>query len=341
MERRRTIAIILVIIAVLIIISVPTWLLTPLGANVLGLGQPDLNGPPLTPLTYKPLPRTTPQAELTPVGAPGQFSATEALLMDADTNTILYEKNGETEVPMASTTKIMTALIAIQSGKLDQMITVGQDAIDEVGDGVGSAANLHKNDQITLQDLLYALMLPSGDDAAVVIADGLAGSTGNFVTIMNVEAQRLHLYQTHYANVDGLETTDAQGNVTSGFHYTTAYDLARLARYAMSIPLFATIVGTKEHDIPTTATHHAYKWSNINNLLYDYNGTLGIKTGWTPQAGGCLVAAAKRNGHTLISIVLGSAGKAHQMADEEAMRFTDAQALLNWGFSLPTQTPQV
>jgi len=333
MKQRRTIAIILVIITVLIIISVPVWLLTPLGANVLGLGQPDLNGPPLTPLMYKPLPRTTPQAELTPVGAPGQFSATEALLMDADTGTLLYEKKGETEVPMASTTKIMTALIAIQIGKLDQVITVRQDAYDEVHDNGGSGAGLVPGDKITVRALLYGLMLPSGDDAAVSLADGLAGSTGNFVAIMNVEAQRLHLYQTHYANVDGLEVTDNQGHIIPGVHYTTPYDLARLARYAMSIPLFAQVVSTKEYDLSATGTNHPYKWQNINNLLYDYSGTLGIKTGWTPQAGGCLVFAAKRNGHTLIGVALNSTN--------ETTRFTDARALLNWGFSLPTQTPQV
>lgn len=339
MKQRRTIAIILVIIAVLIIISVPVWLLTPLGANVLGLGQPDLNGPPLTPLTYKPLPRTTPQAELTPTGAPGQFSATEALLMDADTGTILYEKNGETEAPMASTTKIMTALIAIQSGKLDQTVTIGQDAVAE--DAIGSTANLRVGDQIKLGDLLYGLMLPSGDDAAVAIADGVAGSQTAFVQIMNVEAQRLHLYQTHFFDSTGLDTYLNLQPIPDHEIYTTPYDMARLARYAMSIPLFAKIVSTKEYNVGATATSHAYKWDNINNLLYDYNGALGIKTGWTGAAGGCLVFAAKRNGHTLVGVVLGSAGKAHQRIDEEAMRFTDAKALLNWGFSLPTQTPQV
>jgi D-alanyl-D-alanine carboxypeptidase (penicillin-binding protein 5/6) len=333
MNRRRTLAIILLALAILIVISVPVWLLTQLGANVLGLGQPDLNGPPLTPIAYTRIPRAVPQAALTPVGVPGSLSASDAILMDADTGTILYEKNGEFPVPMASTTKIMTALIAIQSGKLDQMITVGSDAVNEVTQNGGSGANLVAGDQIKLQDLLYGLMLPSGDDAAVAIADGVAGSTQNFVAIMNVEAQRLHLYQTRYYNVDGLEATDNQGKIIPGVHYTTPYDLARLAHYAMSIPLFAQVVGAKVYNLPATGTHHAYPWKNINTLLTNYNGTLGIKTGWTPQAGGCLVAAAKRNGHTLISVVLDS--------PNETTRFTDAQTLLNWGFGLPVQMPQV
>lgn len=332
MEQRRTIAIILVIIAVLIIISVPVWLLTPLGANVLGLGQPDLNGPPLTPLTYTPLPRSTPQVELTPVGAPGQFSATEALLMDADTSTILYEKNGETEVPMASTTKIMTALIAIQSGKLDQMITVGQDAVDQ--DTIGSNAGLYVGDRLSLKDLLYGLLLPSGDDAAVAIADGLAGSQAAFVHIMNVEAQRLHLFQTHYYDPTGLDTDQKLNPIPAGQLYTTPYDLARLTRYAMTIPLFAQIVATQTYSPPAgTANASSLPWKNTNTMLKSYPGTIGGKTGWTGAAGGCLVAVVKRNGHTLISIILNS--------PNETTRFTDSKALLNWGFSLPAQTPQV
>lgn len=332
MNRRRILATILLIMAILIFIAVPVWLFTPLGSYLTGSAI-DLNGPPLTPITYTRIPRATPQAILIPKGTPDQFSATGALLLDANTGSILYEKHGEDPLPMASTTKIMTALIALQTGKLDQMVTVGQDAVNEVLQNGGSGAGLVVNDHLRLRDLLYGLMLPSGDDAAVAIADAVAGSPQNFVAIMNVEAQRLHLYQTHYANVDGLEVTDSQGKPVDGVHYTTPYDLARLARYAMSIPLFAQIVGTQNYTVPATATSHVYHWTNLNKLLFQYSGTLGIKTGWTPQAGGCLVVAVKRNGHTLISVVLGSR--------DESTRFTDTQTLLNWGFSLPTQVPQL
>ncbi|MEO7021993.1 MAG: D-alanyl-D-alanine carboxypeptidase family protein [Ktedonobacteraceae bacterium] len=345
MNRRRLLAIILLTIAIILLIGTPVWLFTPLGANVAGFGQVDLNGPPLTPIAFRTVPRTVPQAVLTPLGEPSQFSASEALLMDADTGNILYEKNGEVPVPMASTTKIMTALIAIQSGKLDQIITVGQDAYDEVHNNGGSGAQLVVGNKIKLQDLLYGLMLPSGDDAAVVIADGVAGSTQNFVSIMNVEAQKLHLYSTHFANVDGLQPFDSQGNPIFGQHYTTPYDLARLAHYAMNIPLFAQIVQTKEHDLPASGTHNSYPWTNINTLLFTYNGMLGIKTGWTPQAGGCLVFAAKRNGHTLIGVVLHSTKPAstsdQQQIQDEQLRMTDARTLLDWGFALPMQVPQM
>lgn len=333
MDRRRSLAIVLLVTSIMLFIGTPIWLFTPLGANVAGFGLADLNGPPLAPLTFQPLPPVRPQAVLTPKGEPDQLSASEALLMDADTGNILYEKNGEVPVPMASTTKIMTALIAIQSGKLDQMITVGQDAFNEVVQNGGSSALLVVGDQIKLQDLLYGLLLPSGDDAAVAIADGVAGSVPNFVHIMNVEAQKLHLYSTRYDNPDGLQPTDNQGNPIFGLHYTTAYDLARLTHYAMRLPLFDQIVQTKEYNLSASGTHHGYLWHSTNELLGVYQGMLGVKTGTTPQAGECLVFAAKRQGHTLIGVVL--------HATTDASRFTDAQTLLSWGFALPVQIPQV
>jgi D-alanyl-D-alanine carboxypeptidase (penicillin-binding protein 5/6) len=333
MDRRKLLATILLILALLIIISVPIWLFTPLGANVLASSnQPDLNGPPLAPLTFKPIPRPTPLSGLAAQGTPGQINATEAILMDSDTGTILYEKNAEVPVPMASTTKIMTALIALRSGLLDQEVTIGQDAINEVLLNDGSSAFLVVGDKIKLRDLLYGLMLPSGDDAAVAIADAVAGSVQNFVKIMNIEAQKLHLYQTHYYNPDGLPPTDAQGNPINGVHYSTPYDLARLARYAMSIPLFAQIVQTRTYTLPASATHHAYTWANTNELLGVYQGMLGIKTGSTPEAGDCLVFAAKRDGHTLIGVTLHS--------DTDALRFQDTRTLLNWGFGLPVRPLQ-
>lgn len=333
MDRRKLFAITLLTISIVLFIGTPVWLFTPLGANIAGFGQVDLNGPPLTPLTVRPTSHPLPQAVLTPKGEPSQFSASEALLMDADTGNILYEKNGEVPVPMASTTKIMTALIAIQSGKLDQMITIGQDAQDEVTQNGGSSALLVVGDKIKLQDLLYGLLLPSGDDAAVAIADGVAGSVPNFVHIMNVEAQQLHLYSTRYENPDGLQPTDNQGNPIFGLHYTTAYDLARLTRYVMRLPLFDQIVQTKTYNLLASDTHHTYSWVSTNELLGVYQGILGVKTGTTPQAGECLVFAAKRDDHTLIGVVL--------HATTDTSRFTDAQTLLNWGFALPVQVPQV
>lgn len=337
MDRRRLLAIILLTLAIILIISVPVWFLTPLGANVLNIGQDD---PPLTPLAYTPSPRAIPQAVLTPKGAPGAITASEAILMDADTGNILYEKNAYTPVPMASTTKIMTALIALRAGKLDQMITVGRDAVEQ--DGIGSSAGLYLGEQVSLKDLLYGLLLPSGDDAAVAIADGLAGSQDAFVAIMNAEARRLHLFQTHFYDPTGLDTDQNLNPIPAGQHYTTPYDLVRLARYAMSIPLFAQIVGTKTYTPPANTTRGVtLPWKNTNTLLTSFQGAAGIKTGWTGAARGCLVFEAKRQGHTLIGVVLRSTEpKSDQLRDEQ-LRVIDAKTLLTWGFSLPMQVPQV
>jgi D-alanyl-D-alanine carboxypeptidase (penicillin-binding protein 5/6) len=337
MDQRRVLALLLLALAIVLLIGTPVWLLTPLGVNVLHLPPDD---PPLPVLALTPSPRPTPQAVLISTGAPAQLTASEAILMDADTGDILYEKHADMPVPMASTTKIMTALIALRAGRPDQMITVGQDAVDQ--DGIGSSAGLFVGERISLKELLYGLLLPSGDDAAVAIADGLAGSQDAFVTIMNIEAQHLHLFQTHFYNPSGLDTDQHLNPIPSGQHYTTAYDLVRLARYALSIPLFAQIVSTRTY-MPATSTSHGVPlpWKNTNTLLTSFPGTMGIKTGWTEAAGGCLVFAARRHGHTLIGVVLHSQGASNtQLLDEQA-RAADSAALLTWGFSLPVQVPRV
>lgn len=337
MDLRRVLAIILLITAILIIIGVPLWLFTPLG-NVFD-NQANLNAPPLTPLTFKPDPKPTPHAVLVAQGKPGKILASEAILMDFESGTILYEKNAEGEMPMASTTKMMTALIALQAGNLDQMITIGQDAVEQ--DKIGSSASLVAGTKLSLKDLLYALMLPSGDDAAVAIADGVAGSTEAFTAIMNVEAQKLHLFQTHFFDPTGLDTDLNLNPIPANSHYTTPYDFVRLARYAMSIPLFAQIVSTPTYHLAATATHGAFNWKNTNTMLTTYKGALGVKTGWTGAAGGCLVFAAKRNGHTLIGVVLHSSTATSTQLQDEQTRVTDAETLLSWGFGLPTQVRQV
>jgi len=142
------------------------------------------------------------------------------------------------------------------------------------------------------------------------------------VRMMNITAYRLHMYQTHYANPDGLPAPD---------HYTSAYDLVRLAQYAMTIPLFAQIVQTQEYTLPGNKLHHRYVWKTTNTLLGTYMGATGIKTGTTPQAGFCLVFSATRDGHHLIGVVLHSTSEQH--------RFADAKALLDWGFGLPLLVP--
>lgn len=261
---------------------------------------------------------TSPYAQLIPADAPRIYAAS-AYLMDARTGEVFYSNNALNEVAMASTTKIMTSIVAMTFGKPDQKITIGDDAVAEQN-GVNSVAGLQKGDVLTLHDLLYALMLPSGDDAAVAIADGVAGSQANFVRLMNLEAALLGLDHTHYANVHGL---DAPG------HYTTVGDLARIARIAMNFPLFAQVVKTPTY-VATTPLHGQYTWITTNELLtplHSYQGTIGVKTGHTGDAGYCLVFAAARNGSTIIGVLLGE-----QDASGE-QRFVDATALLNWGFA--------
>ena len=324
---RRTIAIALLFISISTIILVPIFTLTPIGKHLFD-GSTPTPTPTIKPFTPTPTPKPTPI--LTAKGTPPAITAGESILLDNDTGHILYESHGERPVPMASTTKIMTALIAIQVGNLNAIVTIHQDAANEVILNAGSSAKLHVGDQLTLKDLLYGLMLPSGDDAAIAIADKVGGSTTNFVNLMNLFAYRLHLFQTHYINPDGLTYYDANRQPIPG-HYTTPFDLVRLASYAMTIPLFALIVRTQHHALPATSLHHSYTWDNTNLLLTTYSGATGIKTGFTLEAGECLVFSATRSRHHLIGVVFHSIDGTH--------RFSDAKTLLDWGFALPLLPP--
>jgi serine-type D-Ala-D-Ala carboxypeptidase (penicillin-binding protein 5/6) len=320
---RRTVAIALLFISISTIILVPIFTFTPVGKRLFDGSTPT---PTPTVKSFTPTPTPKPIPILTTKGTPPAITASESILLDEDTGHILYESNGERPRPMASTTKIMTALIAIQAGDLNTIVTIHQDADNEVILNDGSSAKLHIGDQITLRDLLYGLMLPSGDDAAIAIADAVGGSTNNFVNLMNLFAYRLHLFQTHYINPDGLTYYDANRQPIPG-HYTTPYDLVRLASYAMTIPLFAQIVRTQHYSLPATSSHHSYAWDNTNLLLTMYTGATGIKTGFTLEAGECLVFSATRSGHHLVGVVFHSIDATH--------RFSDAKTLLNWGFALP------
>jgi len=277
-----------------------------------------------------PPPTPSPTPILTVRGTPPSVSAQAAYLLDADTGHALDDAHGEQRLPMASTTKIMTALIAIQTADLGQIVTIHQDAIDEVKKHNGSSAYLVVGDQIRLEDLLYGLMLPSGDDAAIAIADAVGGTTSNFVRMMNLFALRLHLTQTHYINPDGLTYLTPQGQPDPN-QYTSAADLAHLTRFAMANPFFAQLIELQHFVLPASTVHHAYTWDSINTLLSTYPGATGVKTGYTVEAGYCLVFAATRGGHHLIGVVL------HE--PDEAQRFADASMLLDWGFALPLLPP--
>jgi serine-type D-Ala-D-Ala carboxypeptidase (penicillin-binding protein 5/6) len=324
--KRRSFAIILLALALLLILLIPVMVFTPAGAHVVATLSPPTATPSPTPIPPTPTPLPTPRPVLTVRGTPPAVSATASYLIDMDTGNILENVNGYKTLPMASTTKIMTALIAIESGNLDQAVTVTQAELDQVP-ADASSADLVAGETLTMRQLLYGLMLPSGDDAALVIANAQGGTTDHFVTLMNLFSERLHLFQTHYDNPHGLNLAGDQE------HYTSASDLARLAEYAMQIPLFAQIVKTRTYNLPATAGHQAHNWVNTDTLLNTYSGAIGIKTGHTDAAGWCLVFAATRAGHHLIGVVLND--------PTEAQRDKDATALLNWGFALPMLPPSV
>jgi D-alanyl-D-alanine carboxypeptidase (penicillin-binding protein 5/6) len=340
---RRTFAIMLVVLAICIGVITPVLAYTPVGQHLLGSvtsAAPVDSAAPL--IAYTPTPTPRPRPVLMVVGTPPTINTKAAYLLDGNSGNTLDDYNGETPLPMASTTKIMTAVLAIQDGNPNLMVTVHQDALNEVINNHGSSAQLVLGDQIPLKDLLYGLLLPSGDDAAIAIADAISGSASNFTTAMNVEAYRLHLFQTHYINPDGLTYYQNNGQ-TANYNYTSAYDLARLASYAMQLPQFAQIVKTQHYVLAATSTHHAYHWDNTNDLLgptpddpnglYTYPGITGIKTGFTLEAGYCLVFSAIKNGQSLIGVVLYSTNTSYYQ------RFRNATTLLNWGFRLPLKVP--
>jgi D-alanyl-D-alanine carboxypeptidase (penicillin-binding protein 5/6) len=210
----------------------------------------------------------------------------------------------------------MTAVVALENGDPAEVVPITQSELDEVPPGV-STALLVANDRMYLSDLLYALLLPSGCDAAIVIAHAVGGTTANFVAMMNVEAQRLGLQDTHFTN--------PYGALPDANHYTSVADLVTLARYAMTIPLFSHVVGQTFYELKATINHHDYPWNNVNDLLNIYPGADGIKTGNTSAAGYCMVFSATRNGRRLIGAELG--------APDFPTLYSDATNLLNRGFS--------
>ena len=235
-----------------------------------------------------------------------------AVLMDFETGQVLYEKKADQKMYPASTTKMLTAIIALEMGKLDEEVVVSDNA-----DGTeGSSIWLKKGEKLTLEDLLYALMLNSANDAAVAIAEHFAGSVDEFADIMNKTAAAYGAKNTNFTNPHGLPDEN---------HYTTAYDLAVIARHALKNPTFTKIVQTKTKVIDRT--HYVEPTMlliNHNRLLWLYDGAIGVKTGYTTEAQQCIVAAAQKDGRTLIAVVMKTQGQ---------NIWTDAKQLLDYGFN--------
>lgn len=272
--------------------------------------------------TQEPTTVPTPPPTPTPTPAP-LISGTAAYVIDADTGRVLYSLDSGQPLPMASTTKIMTAIVAMENANLDQGVIVQQSDLYQVPPDA-STAGLVAGDYFRLRTLLYALLLPSGTDAAIVIAHVVAGSPAQFVTLMNSKAQQLHLTHTHFSSPHGYSDAD---------HYSSAADLVTLTRYAMRYPLFAAIVAQVTYTVRASRYTHAYQWDNTNRLLVTYPGADGVKTGRTSAAGVCLVFSARRQGHHLIGAEL-------KAPSYEAV-FADAATLLDLGFATfaPGGTP--
>lgn len=218
-------------------------------------------------------------------------SASFAVAIDAQTGRILYEKNAHGRHSMASTTKIMTAIVALEHGNLDDVVTVSPAAAATEG----SSMYLSPGEKITLGNLLYGLMLPSGNDAAMAIGEHVGGDIPGFAAMMNETAQKIGAVNTQFQNPSGL---DAEG------HYSTAYDMAIITRYAMKNPAFAEIVQTKKKMVPWEGKQWDRTLENHNKLLSMYEGCIGVKTGYTKKTGRCLVSAAQRGGMTVICVTL-------------------------------------
>ncbi|MER6838979.1 D-alanyl-D-alanine carboxypeptidase family protein [Streptomyces platensis] len=257
-----------------------------------------------------------------------QIKADHAFLLDTRDGSQERELWGgakaDESVSMASTTKIMTALVVLKHPEwLNRQITMKQEYRDYVQKVGGSTADLQTGDTLTVEQLLHALLLPSGDDAAMALADNLGtGETteariADFVHQMNVEAQQLGLTGTHFDGFDGI---------SHGNNHSTARDLARLGQRAMLKPVFADIVKKKQFKTEAVAANgriRYYTWDTTNKLLSSYDGALGIKTGSGPEAGYALVFAAERDNRTLVGAIL----------KDDQGRFDDATKMLDWGFA--------
>lgn len=232
------------------------------------------------------------------------------VVLDRKTNTILVGKNEYAKKKMASTTKIMTAIVIIENYNLNETVTISKKA----GNTGGSRLGLKAGDKITVNDLLYGLMLRSGNDAAVALAEYASGSIEEFAKLMNQKALELNLTNTHFVTPHGLDQDE---------HYTTAYELALLTNYALNNKTFSRIVGTKNFTV--TINGYPKELFNTNELLGNFDGVYGVKTGFTNGANRCLVTACKRDDKDIICVVLG--------ADTKKFRTQDSIKLLNYALN--------
>ena len=249
---------------------------------------------------------------------PGTIYSKGSVLIEKDSKRVLYEKNAHEKMAMASTTKIMTCIVAIESGKLDEIVTVS-----------GRAArapkvklNLKKGEKQKLGDLLYSLMLESHNDTAVAIAEHVGGSVEAFCAMMTEKAKALGAENTCFETPNGLDGES---------HYSTPYDMALIAAYALDNPEFVKIINTPQMDIPTTPLEGSvqHTLTNKNRFLSQYEGAKGVKTGYTSKAGHCFVGAAEKDDMELIGVALGAGWD----SKGKSRKYTDVIKLMNYGYN--------
>jgi serine-type D-Ala-D-Ala carboxypeptidase (penicillin-binding protein 5/6) len=254
---------------------------------------------------------------------PAGVAAKSAAVENAATGTLLWSRGRSTERPMASITKVMTAFLVISTGDLNRAITVPSAVIGYVLEWDASNAGLRPGDKLTARQLLYAMLLPSGADAAYTLAEAYGPGLQAFIARMNAAARLLGMTRTHFTNFDGLPYPTPYSN------YSTAADLLILGRAAMRSALFRSIVDQRTYRITAGSGHHGYLWHNLNPLLGHYPGAIGIKPGYTGAAGQCLLFEATRNGYSVIGVTLDSPGSI------DTVNVADPTRVLNWAFSQP------
>ncbi len=231
-----------------------------------------------------------------------EVSANSALIYDLTSKRTLYSKKPQERLPMASLTKIMTSVVGLENKKKDDKYLVTKTAL--VGE---DSMGLTEGEAVSFNELLYGLMLPSGNDAAETLAGNFPKGRDGFIKAMNDKVKSLGLESTNFTNPTGLE---GDGN-----QYTTAYDLLVMTSFAMNFEQFRNVVSTFDYNIPATPTHKQFYFENQTNLLTSYPGVKGVKTGFTPEAGLCLVTYLDHKGHKIIGIILGSDNRRGEMKE--------------------------
>jgi D-alanyl-D-alanine carboxypeptidase (penicillin-binding protein 5/6) len=257
-------------------------------------------------------------AQATAAGAaahPPAVHGRAAILVDAASEAVRFSRSAGERMPIASLTKTMTAYLVLKSAKPTDLVQVRAEDVRYARAGGGTTAYLRVGDRLPVKDMLYALMLPSGADAAHALARTYGPGVAGFVAKMNAAAKQLGMNDTYYVNADGLPMPGSDG-------YSTARDQARLAVLALRDPLLRQVVGTRRYWLPRTATHRSYAWTNTNKLLGS-PGAVGLKTGFTRAAGFSLAFAGERGGRLLVGVILGES--------ISSRRFETARALLDWG----------